>query len=772
MAISGLSIAGRPFALWPATLQVMPGGVLDAGFGRFFVAVLVTNGSGSAWPAAEVHLSPKGRQILAAAGISVSDGLSSGDGAALGQSASGEWISIPPLAAGASQAVFFKLDVSKAAVGAHTLEIEGRDPAVPATLLRASTSLFVSRTTTSGTQRAFSSICDKGTVTTALSAVTMDQELFRRVLTRARAIAGTPPPGIRTAAETERVRERLKAVLCGEESDVCAVMADLTSSCAIPAGAPPGPPPASGLGALSIFSTTATDLRDRTKISDGSVGSNGTVSTGNDSVINANITAGGNVTVGDRTRVQGDVTTAGVINRSSTGGSIITGAAKEHASYTPLTIPTKSVTPGTTNVTVNSGQGTAATPFAIAPGSYATITVNSPNVISMSAGVYQIGQLIINADVTLILNQPSTTIIDVRVQTNLSFGDRTVIKLGTTTPPGILCQFYSNQTTEVRVGTDIALFPIALSAPNGSIHVFSRTNVVGSLQAKTVTMEPDTGVARVPVDDWLGSGASGLELLGYPTGISYSVAYKDGFFGTTGPLAFGALPWKVLLANAILLFDLGIPGSVGAELISMAAQAVIGNVKTSVLNAPTTAPGTNPPPTQAGSVDAAVAKVTASRSLGTPLFQYLDAAPGEANATPIGTLGGTFPVAGTPQAVAAGMFLTNTEISNIIAAAGSAPDDLKVHKSGAGTGVTRGKISALVPVSARDDASGTLYFLNQVMIVADPSGAPLAGQGDSGSLWIQSKSGKIVGLAHTVGSSGVVVSRIEDVVNALQIQFA
>ena len=222
--------------------------------------------------------------------------------------------------------VYFKLDVSKAAVGAHTLEIEVRDPAVPATLLKGVAPLFVSRTMASGTQRAFSSACDKGTLTASLSAVTMDQELFRRVLARARGMAGTPPPGIRTPAETERVRQRLKAVLCGEESDVCAVMADLTSSCAIPPGLPPGPPPAGGLGALSIFSTTATDLRDRTRIADGSVGSNGTVATGNDSVINGNITAGGNVTVGDRTRVQGDVTTAGVINRTPNGGSVITGA--------------------------------------------------------------------------------------------------------------------------------------------------------------------------------------------------------------------------------------------------------------------------------------------------------------------------------------------------------------------------------------------------------------------------------------------------------------
>ena len=79
-----------------------------------------------------------------------------------------------------------------------------------------------------------------------------------------------------------------------------------------PPGLPPGPPPAGGLGALSIFSTTATDCATGRGFADGSVGSNGTVATGNDSVINGNITAGGNVTVGDRTRVQGDVTTAGV----------------------------------------------------------------------------------------------------------------------------------------------------------------------------------------------------------------------------------------------------------------------------------------------------------------------------------------------------------------------------------------------------------------------------------------------------------------------------
>jgi cytoskeletal protein CcmA (bactofilin family) len=762
MAITGLAVVGRPFALWPATLQVMPGGVLDAGFGRFFVGVLVSNTSAQAWPPSEIRLSARGRQILAAAGIAVGDGLSLGDGAALAQAASGEWIAVPALAAGAAHAIFLKLDVSAATVGVHTLELEQREPTSPQSTLTVVAPLFVARTSGSGSERVFRASCDRGTLTASLNAVSVDQESFRRVLGRARAIAGTPAPGVRTPAETERLRQRLRAVLCGEESDVCEVLADLTSSCALPPGLPPGPQPASGLGALSIFSTTATNLADRTRIADGSVGSNGPVNIGNDGIINGNVRAGGDVQVGDRTRVQGDVTTAGVIRRTPTGGSVIAGAAKERVPVTPLTIATKTVTPGASDLTVaNDATQT------INPGSYKIVTLRARSKVTLSTGTYHMAQLIVEPDVTLTFNQP-TGALDVRVRDNLSFGDRVVIKAGASTAPGALAQFYSHQSSELRVGTDIVLFPVALSAPNGTIHVYSRTNVIGSLQGKTVTLEPDTGTARVPTDDWLGTGSAGLELLGYATGLGYSIAYKDGFFGTTGPLAFGALPWKVLLASALLQFDLGLAGSVGAELIAMAEKAVIGNIKTAVLNAPVSPPGTAPSPTQAGSVDAAVVKISGKRALGYPLLQCLDAAPGEPNAAPVSAFGGTFALSG--------QLLTNAEISALIAAAGSDPQGLKVHKSGAGTGVTRGLISALVPVSARDDATGTLHFINQLVIVPDPAApAPdgrVAGMGDSGALWVQTRSNKLVGLAHSAGSGAAVVSRIEDVVNALQVQFA
>jgi len=761
MAIAGMTIIGRPFAAWPATLQVMPEGVLDAGFGRFFVGVRISNGSAQTWPATEIHISARGRRILAAAGIAVSDGWSTSDGAAVGQSSNGEWIPLPAVTAGGVQWVFLKLDASKATSGLHLLELELRDPTAPTTTVKASAPLPVARTICHGTRETFTSVCDQGTLTASLSAMTMDQELFRRLLGKARAVASTAPAGTRTPAETERLRLRLAALLCGEESDVCAVMSDLTTSCALPAVSPPGPVPASGAAAVAILSDQASNLGDRVKITDGSVFSNHAVTIGNEAVINGDVTSGGDVWIGDRTRVQGNVSAVGLIHTNPTGGAVITGAQSQHAAFSSITIGTKTVTPGTNNVPVNSGTGTLANPFPIVPGSYGTITVNSNNVISMGAGVYQIDQLIINADVTLILNQTSAPV-DVRVKTNLSFGDRLIIKLGTT-PAGVVAQFYSNQTSEVRVGTDIATFPLALTAPLGTIHVYSRTNLAGSLAGKTVTLEPDVGVGRVPVDDWLGSGGSGLEFLGYPTGLQYSVDYAGGFFGSTGPLAFGLLSWKALLANAMLQFDLSLPGAISAELVSIANQAVVGNVKTAVLNAPTTAPTPAPPSTQAGSVDAAVAAVRGNRSLGAPLLTYLDAVPGEANAAPVNVLGGTFGSVG---------FMTNTEIDAALASGVAA--NLKVHKSGAGTGVTHGILSALLPVVARDDESGTLQFVNQLLIVADPqipaAGGAVAGLGDSGSLWVQTSSNKLVGMTHTVGSSGAIASRMQDVVNALGIQ--
>src|SRR6266852_3912409 len=62
-----------PFAVWPATMQVMPEGIFEAALGRYFLAVTIRNIWTEPWPAeAAVGLTSRCRSWLQAGGI-VSD---------------------------------------------------------------------------------------------------------------------------------------------------------------------------------------------------------------------------------------------------------------------------------------------------------------------------------------------------------------------------------------------------------------------------------------------------------------------------------------------------------------------------------------------------------------------------------------------------------------------------------------------------------------------------------------------------------------------------
>lgn len=42
--LTGLQLLGGPFAVWPATMQAMPGGTVETALGRFFIGVRLANG--------------------------------------------------------------------------------------------------------------------------------------------------------------------------------------------------------------------------------------------------------------------------------------------------------------------------------------------------------------------------------------------------------------------------------------------------------------------------------------------------------------------------------------------------------------------------------------------------------------------------------------------------------------------------------------------------------------------------------------------------------
>jgi hypothetical protein len=770
--LTGIKLVGVPFAVWPATMQVMPGGVADIAFGRFFVGVRLSNGGTPAWPITNARLSPRSRRQLVNAGFVIDDAWSIADLQAFDQQMTGEFVVVPALAASASRMIFFKMDATLAIPGVHDFEIELRDPAAPTVTVVARGALRAAQTKFDSHTLSFVSKADKGTVTASLADASFDLEALRRSIARARALFPPGPTSAGSAAsQLDRVRTQLSGFICGDNQDICAILSEINTFCAVPqpVNPPPvSPPPggsASGLDGYAVFGDLAATLADRVNIT-GATGSNQSVKTGTDGVLTGDVLSGGDIVLADRETVTGALTAAGFVRKPNT--TTTPGPIREHATFFPLTIPTRTVTVGTNDVAVPSGTK------ALLPGTFGNVTASTAGKATLTfvAGLYQMKSLSLSPDTTLSFDV-SGGLIEIRVSTLLAFGDRTIFNV-TGGSGASRIQFYSDESDEVRIGTDIPTFTGVVVVPKGTIHAFSRTTVHGSLLAKTVTIEPDVSVLQTaPLlgsgTSWLGIGASGLELIAYPTALDYTLDYKTGFFGQTGPLAFDGLAWKSLLANVNLVFNLVIGSALQASLGRTAGDLVVGSVKTAVLNATTTTPPA-PPPTQAGSVDAAALTLVGNRALGSPPFAVLDAQTGEANTAAISAHDG--------RITWNGGFLKNTEISSLIAGAPSNPQGLQVYKSGAVTGVTRGLLSGIIPVFKRQDPTGALNFVNQLSIVPDSTfpaaDGQVAGSGDSGALWIHVQTGKAIALGHATGTTGgsAVASRIEDVVTALKIVFA
>jgi hypothetical protein len=773
--LSGLTIVRRPFAIWPPTLQIMPDGLLDVALGRFFVAVTIANSGAQAWPTTQLSLSTRCRQRLLSTGVTVDDLWAPTDSAVFDQRVSNGAVSIPALNPNQTYTAYFKLDVSKARPGCYILEVElkdpaspSMDPAIPSIVARATSRIFVSRTSFNARCRTFTSVCDKGKITAAISSATVDSETFRRALARARAVLGPSAPAFqqRSPLQLEKLKSRWRQFLCGDENDLDGIIAALKAYSALPSA-----PTTLGSGSPTtldgwvVFSDQqSTYLGDRVTTAGGGVGSNRYVELGAVAVITGDVVSGGDAFLRDSAKVYGTVTVAGVVNRQN--NISVSGGITEHAPYSSRPIPSKSVTPGSTDVTVAGGSNKT-----LQPGTYRDLHAYASSTLSLSSGVYHFNTFVLEPDVTLKFDV-SAGAVDIRTAGQISFADRTKFAV-TGGPSPRLIQFYSNQTGELRIGTDIPTFRGQVTAPAAVIHVYSRTVVDGSLWASGVRMEPDTAISQSVVDDWsapagwaAGKGLSGFEFLAFPTDIEYSIEYDVPFFGQVGPLPYDAVPWKTLVISMNLVLSLLLTAAAVCQLAEVADDLVIGKVKTAILNALTSAPSSPPGPTQTGSVDAAVLTLSGNRTLGCCNLALLDADPAEANAVPVAALGGRICLPGT--------CVTNAELNTMIANAASDPGALQVYKSGAGSGVTRALIAGLIPVFQRTDGSQNLYFLNQVSIVPDaasPSAdGKVAGAGDSGALWIQTRTNKVVALNHAVGPGGAVASRIEDVINALGIQ--
>jgi hypothetical protein len=168
-------------------------------------------------------------------------------------------------------------------------------------------------------------------------------------------------------------------------------------------------------------------------------------------------------------QANGELINGGVIN-----GPIITGAGVQ------ATLPTITVTPGTTGIT----QNTNSPPLALAPGNYAAVTFNGSST-TFRAGTYNLASLAINGgSVTF---NTSGGAINVNVQGAIAVNGGTL-----TAGNAALVTFYSNSSASnaVTINAGIATFPATVTAPNGNVTIGSRVAVNGCVGGKNVDFEP------------------------------------------------------------------------------------------------------------------------------------------------------------------------------------------------------------------------------------------------------------------------------------------
>jgi hypothetical protein len=236
-----------PFSVWPATMQMMPGGIFEASLGRYFMAVTVRNIWTRPWPAlAAVGLTARCRSWLQAGGVIVDDAWTVSDQATVGQQVSAGRVFVGPLAPWDTRVIYFKVDVSNAQVRKHQVEIEVLEPAaedLDHLNRKARAPISVSRTTFDNTNQTFTGACDRGTMTVAVKELAVDVHTFKRAVGRAIDLfassggggsgggGGGGSSGGCSPQDIERLRQRLRAFLVGKDDDICGIFRDLERCC-------------------------------------------------------------------------------------------------------------------------------------------------------------------------------------------------------------------------------------------------------------------------------------------------------------------------------------------------------------------------------------------------------------------------------------------------------------------------------------------------------------------------------------------------------------
>lgn len=256
-------------------------------------------------------------------------------------------------------------------------------------------------------------------------------------------------------------------------------------------GNPPQPPPVSGsIGDFAVFSEECTDLRDRVKIIAGNVGSLIYTELGCDDTLYGDVLSVGSIFLRANARIYGNVTSSQSITEQN--GVYVEDIKRSFAQLELPELQTPVVTYGTVSISIPPNDT-----YTLWPGMYDSFHAYANAKITIQPGDYSFREFILEPNDTLLLNVSHGDRINFNIKDHCSLGNGTIMKF----PDGIdrpyALNIHSAQTTQLYIGTESEIKGLVY-APDAEVHVYSRTEIKGSLYGKRVVVEPEVLLCKPP----------------------------------------------------------------------------------------------------------------------------------------------------------------------------------------------------------------------------------------------------------------------------------
>jgi hypothetical protein len=246
------------------------------------------------------------------------------------------------------------------------------------------------------------------------------------------------------------------------------------------------------LNKFALFGADQVFVNSGSTVSNGSVGSNGPVEIGDVSTVNGDLIARGNAILHVNSTINGQVIAGGAV--TTYDPVVINGAKNSGIAVGSISIPEKTVTPGSQNITVANGKA-----LELAPGFYNNLVANANSIVRMTTGIYHFRSFQTEPGVLVSITGSPQQKTDIRVLESLDLRDLTRFQVAGNPDPAAV-ELYTQQSSVVNIHPSDAIIGIVW-APRAELHVHPYAKVIGSLRGKRVFLENNVKIGKAETED-------------------------------------------------------------------------------------------------------------------------------------------------------------------------------------------------------------------------------------------------------------------------------